>query len=74
MVDAVALLLFSLLLVVLVLFSVFPGLLLSMCLVGAVVVLLTCCCLGTPALRGGITGQGEKREMLRVSIVFYFRV
>ena len=76
-VDAAALLLFSLLLVLLVvlLISVFPGLLLLllMCLVGAVVLMEgpRCCCLGTSALRGGMTGQGEKREMFRVSVSYF---
>jgi len=77
MVDGAALLLFSLLLVVLVwlLFSYLALLLLVMCLVGAAVVLMEgprwCCCLGTPALRGGMTGHGEKREMFRLSVVCF---
>lgn len=74
MVDAAASWLFFLLLVLLVLLliSVFPGLLLLlMCLVEAVVLMEDprCWCLGTPALRGGMTGQGEKRGMFRVSVL-----
>ncbi len=44
-----------------------------MCLVEVVVVEGPRCCLGTLALRGGMTGHGEKREMFRVSVVSLIR-